>query len=58
MLACYQGILKEKKSLPRQALLFDLFKSSSITPASPPLLLDIGYDDPVDPPTVQEEVPA
>jgi hypothetical protein len=59
MLACYEEILKEeqKRSLSRQTLVLDFFMSSSGTCAIPPVLLDIGDDDPDDPPTVQEEVP-
>ena len=58
MFACYEKIMKEKKtSLPRQTSALDFFKSSSWTYASPPVLLDIGDDDPDDQPAVQEEVP-
>jgi hypothetical protein len=47
--ACYEEVLREKKrSLCRQGSVLDFFKSSSETPASPPVLLDIGNDDPYD----------
>jgi hypothetical protein len=59
-LACCEEIPKEKESsLCRQNSVFDLLKSSSVTRASPPVLLNIAYDDKQDshPPTVQDEVP-
>ena len=37
--------------------MLDFFKSSSETPASSRVHLDIGDDDPYDRPTVPEEVP-
>jgi len=40
-----------------QTCMFDFFKSSSATRASPPELLNIGDDDSDDTPSVQEEVP-
>jgi hypothetical protein len=43
-------------SLSRQTSVLDFFKSSSGTHESPLVLLDIGDDDPDDPPTVKEEV--
>jgi hypothetical protein len=55
-LACYEEILK-KRSVFRQTSLLYLFKSSSGTRASLPVLLDIGNDDPDGPPPVHEEVP-
>jgi hypothetical protein len=58
MLVCCKDILKEKKrSLNRQRSVIAFFKSSLWTRASPPVLLDIGYDDLHDQPAVQEEVP-
>jgi hypothetical protein len=56
MLACYENVLKAKKrSLSHQTSVLDFFKSSSGPCTSPPLLLGIRDDDPVDPPTVQEK---
>jgi hypothetical protein len=49
-------ILKNKKFLSRQTSVFDFSKVPSGTHASSPLLLDTGGDDPLDPPTFQEEV--
>jgi hypothetical protein len=44
-LACCEEILKEKKiSLSRQNSVLDLLKSSSVTRASLPVLLDIADD--------------
>jgi hypothetical protein len=57
LLAWYEEILQEKKSLRRQTSVLDSFKSSSGTLASSPVLLNIGDDDPVKPPTVPEEGP-
>jgi hypothetical protein len=58
VLACYEEILKEKKRfLSHQSSWLDFFKSSSGTHASPPVLLDIGGDQPDDPLAVQEQVP-
>jgi hypothetical protein len=55
MLACYEKILKEKKRpLSRRISVLDFFKSSSVSPASPPVLLDTG-DDPDDPSTVKKK---
>ena len=45
----------EEKVFASAASVFDFFKSSSGTRVSPPVLLDIGDDDPDDRPTVQEE---
>jgi hypothetical protein len=59
-LACCEEILKAKeRSLCRQNSVLDLLKSSLVTRASPPVLLDIADDDKQDPhsPTVQDEVP-
>jgi hypothetical protein len=51
-------ILKEKKvSLSYQTLLRYFFNTSPGARASPPVLLDIGDDDPDDLPAVQDEVP-
>jgi hypothetical protein len=51
-------ILKEKKmSLSCQTLLLCFFSTSPGARASPPILLDIGDDDPDDLPAVQDEVP-
>jgi hypothetical protein len=36
--------------------MLDFFKSASGTAASPPVLLEIGNDDPDDAPVVKEEV--
>jgi hypothetical protein len=47
----------KKRSLSRQTSVLDFFKSSSETRVSPPVLLDIGDDDPDDRPTVPKEVP-
>ena len=52
MFVCYEVILTEMRSLSPQISVLDFFKSSSGTPASPSVLLDIG-DDSDDPPTVQ-----
>ena len=52
----YEDILKKKRSLPRPNSVFDSFKSSSWTPASPSVLSDIGYDNSDDQSTVHEEV--
>jgi hypothetical protein len=50
-----EEILKEKKmSLCCQTSLLCFFKTSPGARASPPVLLDIGDDDPDDPPAVQE----
>jgi hypothetical protein len=57
LLAWYEEILQEKNSLRRQTSVLDSFKSSSGTLASSPVLLDIGDDDPFNPPTVPEEGP-
>jgi hypothetical protein len=58
ILACYEEILKEKRGLCLTGFQYLIFlKSSSQNPISPPVLLDIGHDDPDDPPTGQEEVP-
>lgn len=46
MLACYEEILKKKKYLSGQTSVYDFFKSSSGTCTVPPVLLDIGDDDP------------
>jgi hypothetical protein len=52
MFAFHDEILKDKKgSLSRQSSGFDFFR------ASPPVLLEIGYDDPDDRRTDSEEVP-
>ena len=57
MLGCCEEILKEKKgSLCCQPSMLDLFRSSSGTRVSPPVLLDIGDDDPYDLPAVHEKV--
>ena len=51
-------ILKEKKtSLSGQHSLLCFFSTSPGARASPPVLLDIGDDDPDDPPRVQDEAP-
>ena len=55
LLACCEEVLK-KLSVSRQTSVFDFCKSSSRTCASPPVLLDIDYDDTDDPPTVKQEV--
>jgi len=44
-------------SLSCQTSLFRFFKTSPGAYASPPVLLDIGDDDPDDPPAVQDEAP-
>jgi hypothetical protein len=41
MLGCYEEILKERRSLPRQTSVLDLFKSPSGTLTSQPVLLHI-----------------
>ena len=41
MLGCYEEILKERRSLPRQTSVLDLFKSPSGTITSQPVLLHI-----------------
>jgi hypothetical protein len=47
MLACCEEILKEKeRSLSRQTSVLDFFNSPSGTCTVPPVLLDIGHDDP------------
>jgi len=59
-LACCEEILKEKEgSFCRQNSVLDLLKSSSVTRASPPILLHIadGNEQDPHPPTVQDEVP-
>jgi hypothetical protein len=57
ILAWYEEILQEKKkSLSSQTSVLDFFKSSSGTLALSPVL-DIGDDDPVNPPTVPVEEP-
>jgi len=54
----YQEILKEKKKpSPRQSSSLDFFDSSSASRALPSVLLNIGNDNPNDPPTVKEDVP-
>jgi hypothetical protein len=53
-----EEILKEKKmSVCCQTSLLCFFNTFPGTCASPPVLLDIGDDDPDDPPAVQDEVP-
>jgi hypothetical protein len=47
----------KKKSLSRQNLVLDIFKSHSGPRASPSGLFYIGDDDPDDAPTVQQKVP-
>jgi hypothetical protein len=42
--------------LRRTVTVFDFYKSLSVTLASPPLLLDVGYGDPVGTPAVQGKV--
>jgi hypothetical protein len=55
-LACYEEILtKKKRYLSRKNSEHNFSKSSSGTPASPPVLLDTGYANPYDQPTVDEE---
>jgi len=55
---CYADILKEKRgSLFCQTSVLVFFKSFSGTRASPPVLLDIGYNALDDAPAVEEEVP-
>ena len=51
---CKEILQEKKKSSRRQTSVLDSFKSSSGTLASLPVLLDIGDDDPVNPPTVPE----
>jgi hypothetical protein len=53
----YQEILKEKKLSPCQSSLLDFFNSSSASRALPSTLLNVGNDNPHDPPTVKEDVP-
>jgi hypothetical protein len=48
MFVCYEVILTEMRSLSPQISVLDFFKSSSGTPASPPVMLDIPDDDPDD----------
>jgi hypothetical protein len=56
-LACYEGILKEKeRSLSHQTSVLISSSHHQGLGASPPVLLDIGDDDPDDPPAVREEV--
>jgi hypothetical protein len=53
-------MVKEKeRTLYRQNLVLDLLRSSSVSRASPPVLLDNADDGKQDPrpPTVQDEVP-
>jgi len=53
--AYWVEIQKEKKrSLAHQASLYDFFKSSSGTHVLPPVMLDIGNEDPDDLPTIQK----
>ena len=53
---CSEEILKEKsRSLSLLTPVLDFFKPSSGTGTYPAILLGIGYDDPDDPPAVQEE---
>ena len=53
-----EEILKEKKmSLSCRTSLLCFFSTSPGARASPPVLLDIGDDDPDDPPAVQDEAP-
>jgi hypothetical protein len=52
-----ETLKKKKMSLSHQNSGSDFFKSSSGTCASPPVLLNIGGDDPDDLPAVAEEVP-
>jgi len=54
MFVWYEKILEEKKSLSHDSSMLDFFKLSSGTPASPPVLLEIGDDDPDDTPIVKE----
>ena len=56
MLACCEETLKEKKYFSRQTKMF-YFKSGSETRASSTLFLDVGYDNPDDPPTDEWDVP-
>jgi hypothetical protein len=55
MFVWYEKILEEKKkSLSHDSSMLDFFKSSSGTPTSSPVLLEIGDDDPDDTPIVKE----
>lgn len=54
ILACCEETVKEKKYFSGQSTV-SYFKSYSETCTSPPLCLDVGYDNPVDPPT--DDVP-
>jgi hypothetical protein len=57
MLACYEEAMKKKeKAFASAASVFDLFKLSSGSRGSRPVLLLTGDDGPDDRPTVQEEV--
>jgi hypothetical protein len=57
-ITCYQEILKEmKKPSPCQSSLLDFFNSSSASCALSSTLLNVGNDNPRDPPTVKEDVP-
>jgi len=58
MLADCEEILEKKKSISCQISVLDFFKSSSGTLSLPPVLLNIGDDDPDDWPTVKQEVPS
>jgi len=58
-LNCYADILKEGRgSLFRQNSVLVFFQSFSETRASPPALLDIGYNALDGAPTVEEEMPS
>jgi hypothetical protein len=57
MLAYYEQIL-ERKSFSCQTSVLDFFKSSSGTLSLPPVLLNIGDDDPDDWPAIKQEVPS
>ena len=53
---CSEEILQEKRRpLSRLISMLDFFKPFSDTGTCPALLLGSGYDDPDDPPSVQEE---
>ena len=57
MLAYNEKILKGKRFLSCHTSVVDFFKLSIGTHASLPVLLDVGYHDPDDMPTIQVEVP-
>jgi hypothetical protein len=58
MLVCCEEVLMEnkKRSLSCQILVSDFFKSPSRSRASPLVFLEVGDDDPDDPPILQKEI--